>query len=158
MRSMRTVINLFVGILTCFFAGGVAVAENHLAYICDVEQMAGFAFTDDSWQVATLDKRNQYMVRPLSARDRGADSDVRGLTETSTHAIQVLSDPVIPLVYACETAGTLIMCTGGKFMLSTKTMKFEYAHFGIAPFPDEVLASMQATPEPGLQWGRCKAR
>ena len=62
---------------------------------------------------------------------------------------------MVPLVYACETVGSLITCTSGKFVLSLKTLKFEYAHLGLAPIPDDVLAKMPTTPEPGLQWGRC---
>lgn len=140
------------------FGASTASADHHLAYVCDVEQMAGYEYGENGWSVTALDKRNQYMVRPLSSRDRGENSDVRGLNERSTHAIQVMSDPIVPLVYACETAGSLIMCTGGKFVMSTKTLKFEYAHLGIAPIADDILEKMPITPEPGLQWGRCKPR
>jgi len=132
-----------------------SLADSHESYLCRVEQMAGYEWEDGGWRVAALDKRNDYMVRPLSAKDRGASSDVRGLRPESTHVIEVISDPIVPLRYACETTGTLIVCTTGKFVLSLKTLKFEYAHLGLAPIPDDVLAMMPTPPRPGLQWGRC---
>jgi hypothetical protein len=125
------------------------------SYICDVEQMAGFRFEDGQWRASELEKRNRYLIRPLTALDTYGAGDIRGRNSNSTHAIEVVSDPVVPLIFACEEFRGLITCTGGKFVLSLKTMKFEYAHLGLAMLSDDALTKLRTTPTPGLQWGFC---
>ncbi len=133
----------------------VARAASHESYICDVEQMAGYRFEDGQWTVSEIDKKNRYLIRPLTAEDSYSATAIRGQNSSSTHLIEIISDPVVPLIFACEEFRSLISCTGGKFVLSLKTMKFEYAHLGLASLSDEALANMKTVPNPGLQWGYC---
>ncbi len=125
------------------------------SFLCNVEQLVGFAIVDEEWGAITSKKiKHNFIVRRSRAGDVYADSSEWVFAGPDDEDTSTFCDNNF-------IAQGLFFCQGGQdeaFRMDSKTLRFIYVHTaGYHDVPPEIVPD-EDSPKPQMGIGTCKAQ